>query len=187
MADYRTQSALPRGLRDNNPGDLQQPSGTAWQGTVGLDGPFVIFQNTDWGLRALARDIMTKINVDGLTTIDALINVYAPPDQNDTQSYILSVANDTGIGAGDALTADQATVTSIMRAIINHEIGDDDSSQYIADSDILTGWQMANDPTTVFNAAVVAAQQYPGTAIAIGLGIVALAWIIIASANRRED
>lgn len=185
MADYRSNSSLPRGLRDNNPGDLQQPSGQSWQGTVGMDGPFVIFEDTTWGLRALARDLITKISKDGLDTIDALINEYAPPIENDTQSYIVAVANDSGIGAGDQLGTDQQTIMLLMRAIVNHEIGGVDSQQYVPDADILTGYQMAVDPTTVFSAAVVAANANPGTAIAIGLGVVALLVILFAR-SRKE-
>jgi len=183
MADYRGQAALPRGLRDNNPGDLEEPPGSQWQGTVGMDGPFVVFADTTWGLRALARDLITKISRDGLDTIATLINAYAPPSENDTADYITAVAADSGIGAGDQLGTDQDTITSLMRAIVNHEIGDDNSSQYVPDSDILKGYQMANDPTTVFSAAVVAAKSNPGTAIAIGVGVaLLLIWMF-----RKED
>jgi hypothetical protein len=178
MADYSAQASLPRGLRDNNPGDLQQPPGQQWQGTVGMDGPFVVFADTTWGLRALARDLITKISVDGLDTIATLINQYAPPSENDTADYISSVAADSGIGAGDQLGTDQDTITSLMRAIVNHEIGDADSQNYVPDADILKGYQMANDPTTVFSAAVVAAKANPGTAIAIGVGVaLLLLWV----------
>src|SRR5215472_12752081 len=119
--DYRGQSALPRGLRDNNPGDLESPPGSAWLGTVGQDGPFVVFADTTWGLRALARDLQTKIAKDGYDTIETLINVYAPPSENDTQAYIANVSSSTGIAPGDQLGADQDTITSLMRAICNQE------------------------------------------------------------------
>ena len=167
--DYRTTTpAPPRGIRDNNPGNLQPPPGlTGWQGTVGMDGPFVIFADDTWGLRALALDITNKISKDGLDTITSLITVYAPPSENDTASYIAAVASDTGIGATDQLGTDQDTITSLMRAIINHENGDTASAQYIPDADILTGYQMANNIATVFNAAVIAAQAYPTTTVLV--------------------
>jgi hypothetical protein len=178
--DYRGQASLPRGIRDNNPGNLQPPPGlTGWQGTVGMDGPFVVFADDTWGLRALALDLTNKINTDGLDTITSLITAYAPPSENDTASYISSVAADTGISATDQLGTDQDTITSLMRAIVNHENGDTASAQYIPDSDILTGYQMANNPGTVFNAAVIAAQAYPTTTVFV-VGAVAVGlWLLL--------
>jgi hypothetical protein len=132
-----------------------------------MDGPFVIFVDDTWGLRALALDLTNKISKDGLDTITSLITVYAPPSENDTASYISAVASDTGIDATDQLGTDQDTITSLMRAIINHENGDTASAQYIPDADILTGYQMANNIATVFNAAVIAAQAYPTTTVLV--------------------
>jgi hypothetical protein len=185
--DYRnTTPAPPRGIRDNNPGNLQPPPGlTGWQGTVGMDGPFVIFADDTWGLRALALDIANKINTDGLDTITALITVYAPPSENDTASYISAVAADTGIGATDQLGTDQDTITSLMRAIINHENGDAASAQYIPDGDILTGYQMANNIGTVFSAAVVAAQAYPTTTVLVVGAVILGLYLIFAPSEKK--
>jgi hypothetical protein len=179
LMDYRGQSSLPRGIRDNNPGNLQPPPGlTGWQGTVGMDGPFVIFADDTWGLRALALDITNKINTDGLDTITALITAYAPPSENDTAAYIAAVAADSGIGATDQLGTDQDTITSLMRAIINHENGDAASAQYVPDADILTGYNMANNIGTAFNAAVIAAQAYPTQTVLVVGAIAAGLWLV---------
>ena len=151
--DYRTVAAAQpyRGIRNNNPGNLQPPPGlTNWQGAVGADGPFVIFADTTWGLRAMAVDLTSKINNDGLTTITAIITVYAPPPENDTASYISAVASDTGFGADDVLAADSGTLALLIRAIVNHEEGDGPSQQFVSDADIATGISMAGSPTTVF-------------------------------------
>jgi hypothetical protein len=148
--DYRGQASLPRGIRDNNPGNEEVETGVTWQGQVGADGNFIIFADTTWGLRALARDLTTKMTTDGLTTITAIITDYAPPSENDTASYIASVASDSGFGADDQLSPDQPTLHALMRAIVNHENGDDASAQYVSDADIDTGIEMAGNPATVF-------------------------------------
>jgi hypothetical protein len=141
MADYRNTSVqgMPRGLSDNNPGDLTPPPSGAWNGQVGLDGPFCIFSDTVFGLRALAMDIANNIVGDGNNTLTLLITKYAPPAENDTAAYISSVAGYTGLGATAPIPQTQAALASIMRAIINVELGGTWSTQYVADADIAAG------------------------------------------------
>jgi hypothetical protein len=141
MADYRnnTVQGIPRGLTDNNPGDLTPPPSGTWNGQVGLDGPFCIFSDTVFGLRALAMDIANNILSDGNNTITLLITKYAPPSENDTASYISSVAGDTGLGANAPIPQTQAALALLMRAIINKELGDNWSAQYVPDADIAAG------------------------------------------------
>jgi hypothetical protein len=177
--DYRNNPAAApyRGIRNNNPGNFKA-DGTGWQGNVGSDGTFYIFADDTWGLRALAKDLQTKIGSDGLDTITTLITKYAPPSENDTQAYINSVASDSGIGADDQLGTDQDTITSLMRAIVNHENGDTASAQFVSDADLAQGFALANDPTTVFKAAVIAAQSNPVETVAIVAGVAVLLWFI---------
>lgn len=181
MADLRGQTTLPRGLRDNNPGDLQQPSGTSWAGTVGMDGPFVIFPDTTWGLRALAKDLINNIN-EGYDTITSLITKFAPPSENDTDSYIAAVSADTTIDPDDQLGTDQDTISSLMRAIVNHEVGDADSQQYVPDADIATGYTMATGVTSAVQgtliSAAAAAQDNPGTTAGLLIGVLVLGWLV---------
>lgn len=147
MADYRNAGILNTdgsgtvniGLSDNNPGDIKF-DGTDWKGMAGNDGTFVVFTDTTWGLRALALDLYNKIVNDGLNTISAIVNKYAPAsDSNDVGAYISSMATDTGFGANQILTADAPTLQALVRAVINHEIGDTLSQQYVPDVDIATG------------------------------------------------
>lgn len=176
--DYRAVTAAQpyRGIRNNNPGNIK--TGISWQGAVGDDGTFIIFADDTWGLRALARDLTTKINKDGLDTITAIITDYAPPSENDTATYIADVATDSGIGANDVLGTDNDTLHSLIRAIVNHEEGSGPSAQFISDADIDTGISMAGDPTTVFQAAVITATAYPiPTALGVA-GSVVLLWAL---------
>src|ERR1700743_661562 len=110
--DYRGQTSLPRGIRNNNPGNIR--AGIAWQGAVGSDPDFVIFADDTWGLRALAKDLMTKITKDGLDTINAIITQYAPASENNTAAYIAAVAADSGIDANTQLGTDTDTIASLV-------------------------------------------------------------------------
>jgi hypothetical protein len=181
MADYRnTQVAgIPRGLTDNNPGDLTPPPSGTWNGQVGLDGPFCIFSDSIFGLRALAVDIANNITQDGNNTITLLITKYAPPSENNTANYISSVAGDTGLDPNAPIPQTQAALASLMRAIINKELGDNWSSQYVPDADIASG--IAAMPAPLLAAFVNGpsiVDQNPGAFGFILLGaILGVAWV----------
>lgn len=133
------QPDLPLGLRNNNPGDFR--TGIAWQGITGQENGFLTFQDITYGLRALAKDLINNIN-GSYNTIRSFITRYAPPSENDTAGYISSVAQQTGLDPDEALGTDQDTLHSIMRAIMNKELGGVYSAM-ITDSDINQGIAMA--------------------------------------------
>lgn len=183
MADYRNQGILNTdgsgtvniGLSDNNPGDIKF-DGTDWKGSAGNDGTFVIFSDTTWGLRAMALDLYNKINNDGLNTITLIVNKYAPAsDSNDVGAYIASLVNDTGFGANQVLTADAPTLALLVRAVVNHEIGDSLSQQYIPDADIQTGLSLMGAVAATVQQASQAAQNNPGTTLLIIAAAVGIA------------
>jgi hypothetical protein len=147
MADYRNAGILNTdgsrtvnvGLSNNNPGDLKCCDGNNWVGLVGNNGSFDTFSDTVYGLRAMAVDLTTKIQRDGLNTIQAIITDYAPPSENNTAAYIAAVVTSTGFSATQTLTADAATLAALIRAIVNQEIGSTLSAQYVPDADIQSG------------------------------------------------
>ena len=98
--DLRSQPNLPRGMRNNNPGNLRRTS-INWQGKVphseSTDSAFEQFYKFKWGIRAMLKDLQNDYRVDGKRTLTALINAYAPPIENDTFLYIQDVAAWTGI------------------------------------------------------------------------------------------
>jgi len=79
--------------------------------------PFVVFDSPESGLRALMRDITTKVNnLDG--NLMGIINRYAPPaDNNPTSSYYDYVKS--FIGNKEKVTVDD--VPNIVKAIIMFE------------------------------------------------------------------
>lgn len=185
MADYRSSGILNTdgsgtvniGLANNNPGDLKCCDGNNWVGLVGNNGTFDTFSDTIYGLRAVAIDLTTKIQSDGLNTITAIVSAYAPPSENDTAAYIASVVGDTGYAAGQVLTADSGTLANLIRAIVNHEIGDTLSGQYVPDADIqsaiaMMGASSAGSPTQAVSAA---AENNPLTAALLLAGAI---WLL---------
>lgn len=169
MADsFLNRIDLPLGLQNNNPGNIR--SGDAWQGMIGTNQGFVVFQDITWGLRALATDLANKITDDGLTTITAIITAYAPPSENDTVSYISDVSSDTGIDPNAQVSLDTGTLHSLIRAIINHENGNS-ASALISDADIDQGISMMNNSLQqLFSAATIAVENptTPGGLLVLG-------------------
>jgi hypothetical protein len=156
MADrsYIGMNNLPRGIRNNNPGNIKAEE--AWQGQIGTDGPFLMFQTLPWGMRAIATDLANKMK-RGLVTIRQIITTYAPPVENQTGPYIQSVVDDTGFSADQVLTMNVDTLAKLVRAIVNHENGETASYDYITDADIQQGISMMNSGlATLFKAAGVA-------------------------------
>lgn len=166
---------LPIGLRNNNPGNIRP--GDAWQGMTGENGGFIVFQDIDWGLRALATDITNKVQ-EGYNTITALISRYAPPSENDTAAYIAAVSADTGLPADQVISLDAGTLHDLVRAIMNHENGDS-YSVLVTDQDIDTGISMmSNSLLQLLQAGEIAIQNptTPGGVIVwIGIALLLLA------------
>lgn len=113
-------NSLPLGMRNNNPGNLRP--GDNWQGAIGVNQNFIVFENILWGLRAMATDIRTKIN-NGYNTIEKLITRYAPPTENDTTAYISYVSRFTGINSQTVLQVNVPTLAALVRAMMNVELG----------------------------------------------------------------
>ena len=123
-----------RGLRNNNPGNLEKSSTISWDGQVselpGIpDEPrFCQFSNVDYGIRAIFRILKTYREKYGLDTIEGIINRYAPPGENDTNAYINAVIATLKECYPDvAHNAELGTQTEyypgICIAIIKHENG----------------------------------------------------------------
>ena len=82
----------PRGLRNHNPLNIRKSS-TRWQGmsAVQADRSFVTFISNEWGYRAAFRILHTYITKYKLCTIKDIIARWAPPSENNTRMYTLTV------------------------------------------------------------------------------------------------
>lgn len=111
-----------RGVRNSNPGNLRK-SKDQWEGAIGDDGEFVIFDSPESGVRALGKNLLSY-GRRGYDSIEKIINRWAPPNENDTQAYIDSVVAATGIPATQSLDlSDPDTLSSLAQAISFHETG----------------------------------------------------------------
>lgn len=182
--DYSQDSGYPLGMRNNNPGDLRD-EGISWQGMTGTNEGFCVFSDSVYGLRALALDLTNKINNDGLNTITLIINKYAPPSENDTQTYIDNVSAQTGFEADDTLTADGNTIFQLVRAICTQEVG----AQYAAmipDADVNTALSELPNPLLASIGAVITSNPELQQTGGIGI-IVAVVVIVLAAIKYRKQ
>lgn len=114
-----------RGHRNNNPGNIDRNSANKWQGSVhGTDSRFETFISMEYGIRALARVLISYKDKHDLKTVRHIINRWAPPHENDTSSYINTVAkacNRSPESPIDVYKFDDAF--PLVKAIIHHENG----------------------------------------------------------------
>lgn len=117
-------SAGARGIRNNNPGNLEASSSNPWQGQTGSDGRFAKFETPEHGIRALGRNLLSYQR-QGIDTVSDIINRWAPPeDNNDTGAYIQAVCAQLGVGPDQQINAsDPQTLNALCAAIIKHENG----------------------------------------------------------------
>lgn len=173
---FLNQSALPPGLRNNNPGNLRP--GIDWQGAIGTAGGFLVFKDIAWGIRAMAIDIGNDIRLDGSNTIRKLITEYAPPSENPTDSYIANMVKYTGFGADQALPIQADTLLRLVRGIINVEVGPS-YSHMITDADIQEGLQLM--PGTLLDYFQIGSIGVDNPGIAIAVGVAAVVAVMVFS------
>lgn len=118
-------SGTPRGLRNNNPGNIKDgPWAKSQPGYKGSDGTFAIFDTPDAGATAqqnlLARNYLGK----GVDTPLSIVRRYAPEGENSTasvQNYAAHIARRLGIGVNDKVP--QSRVAELQRAMAEFENG----------------------------------------------------------------
>ncbi|NCC04320.1 MAG: structural protein P5 [Proteobacteria bacterium] len=120
-----TNKTPSRGIRNNNPGNLRR-SKDPWQGLAEnqMDEDFFVFKTPIYGIRALARTLISYQDEHGLRTIGKIINRWAPNNENDTAAYISFATEDTGFAADQPLDMhNYDNLKPIVLAIIKHENG----------------------------------------------------------------
>jgi hypothetical protein len=129
-----------RGERNFNPGNLRRTS-VMWQGMSDAqsDVSFITFKNAMWGIRALAKTLITYYRLHELRTVAAIIDRWAPTNENDTHAYINAVSSDMRVSPSDLINLESnTTLEALVRAIIKHENGriayDDETLQAGVDS-----------------------------------------------------
>lgn len=113
--------ALPRGVRNNNPGNIRH--GDNWQGMSErqTDSDFVQFKSARWGIRAMTR-VLDSYGRRGIIYLVDIIYTWAPPeDGNDVRAYLKHVEEQTGIYGNERITREK--YPDVIAAIIEHENG----------------------------------------------------------------
>lgn len=114
-----------RGIRNNNPGNLRK-SADKWQGLapVQSDPEFFTFSAAVYGIRALARTLITYYDKYDLNTVNKVIARWAPPSENQTQAYANDVARRMGVDTGGVINLHYyAYLRPMVEAIIWRENG----------------------------------------------------------------
>lgn len=114
----------PRGIRNHNPLNIRRTD-TTWKGqAAGGDKAFVTFVAPEDGIRAAARILQTYQEQHGITTLTGIVNRWAPPTENDTNSYLTAVSIWSGLDKDAQLDlADYDTALAVLRAMARMENG----------------------------------------------------------------
>ncbi|GAB1368848.1 hypothetical protein MASR1M42_13990 [Azonexus hydrophilus] len=124
----------PRGVRNNNPGNIMKGD-KRWQGEVqGNDPRYATFATPEAGIRAMGKTLLTYQEKHGLNSVEAIIARWAPATENNTAAYVATVAKEMGVKPDAALNLrDGDTLAKLTRAMIRVENGNQPySDQQIA-------------------------------------------------------
>ena len=128
VTDAAAALLVPRGIRNNNPGNITRVAGVTWQGQLTdadlqlvnkrYDPQFVQFDTPANGVRALGR-ILQNYQRQGLTTVAQIIGRYSATDQ---AAYIQNVSDALGISPNDPVDV-LSSLPALAVAIIQQECG----------------------------------------------------------------
>jgi hypothetical protein len=114
-------TAAPRGIRNNNPGNIRFGKFAQQAGATGRDDKgFAVFQSMEDGIKAAVKLLEGYVS-KGYDTVRSIINRWAPPGENNTSAYVDAVAKKLGISADAKLSGDQ--LGGVANAIFQHENG----------------------------------------------------------------
>lgn len=144
-----TQS-LPRGVRNNNPGNIDYNPRNAWQGQLGVEvgvakPRFARFDSPENGTRALGKlllnyrgkDGMPGVGKPGIDTPIEFISRWAPSTENNTTAYAQAIAKRLGVGVRDSIDISNPRVLrETIVGIIVHENGGNPYSDQVIDEGV---------------------------------------------------
>lgn len=116
---------LPRGIRNNNPGNLNfvGQAGAVLETDVPVaDRRFAKFPTMDKGILALINQLRLYFE-RGTNTVQSIISKWAPPTENNTQAYIVYVARHMDVLPNTVLTPTAPILALLADAIIHLENG----------------------------------------------------------------
>jgi len=131
---------LPRGVRNNNPGNIDYIPKNKWQGQTGIEEGvpkprFARFDRPENGIRAIAK-LLLNYHKAGFNTVAKMINRWAPPVENDTGAYARAVASEMGLSPFTPFNFTPVLLAIMVRAIVKHENGYDPYAASVYDDGI---------------------------------------------------
>lgn len=130
---------LPRGLRNNNPGNIRRNS-DVFQGEVSpsRDKEFKQFTNMAHGYRAVFRILSNYYRNYKLMTIRKMIGRWAPENENNTAAYVSLVSSYSGIPADDPIDiGNKEQMIRIVAGMSRVENGREADM-----SEVIAGWNL---------------------------------------------
>ena len=97
------------------------------------DPDFVTFQSPEYGIRAIAKIILTYAK-NGITNVHGIISRWAPDNENNTEAYIASVCEALKVNPDQYIDL-TVEMPELIKAIIKEENG----SQPYSDKTIEAG------------------------------------------------
>lgn len=141
--DFRDRTDLPRGMRNNNPGNIVI-AGNDWRGKVPVaqntDKKFEQFETYQYGIRAMIVLLKNYIDRYGLKTLSSIITRWCSGGC-DLNVYMQVMTQVTGYTANQPLTANRETLKRLVRGIAQVEQGQD-GSELIIDNVFNRAWEL---------------------------------------------
>lgn len=112
-----------RGVRNNNPGNIDR-NRIKWQGMapVQTDPRFINFVSPQYGIRAIAKVLLSYDHQYHINTVKGFIDRWAPPVENNTDAYVAAVCADCGVRPNEMIDVDEMRfMKPLVKAIIAHE------------------------------------------------------------------
>ena len=159
---------LSRGIRNNNPGNLNFAGQKGATLESGPNARFASFPTMLEGIAALDRQVMLYLK-RGKNTIDQIIDIYAPSsDGNNTSSYKSYLSQYTGLGVKEKIDGSNFDVMKkLIQGIINHENGA--AARAVSGDDVMRALAMNRgnvySPNNASQVIRLEVQQKPGSDI----------------------
>lgn len=129
---------IPRGLRNNNPGNIRKNSDVFQGEKTSSDKEFKQFKSMAYGYRAIFKILYNYYRNYKLDTIRKMIGRWAPENENDTDAYVKAVSDYAGIPADDPINVnDREQMIRIVAAMSRIENGIEADM-----SDVIAGWNL---------------------------------------------
>jgi hypothetical protein len=139
----------PRGIRNNNPGNIDYNPRNLWVGQLphdpNIEKRFSRFDCAENGIRAMgklllnyrSKDDMRGVGKPGIDTLLEFVNRWAPSSENNTQAYAQAIAKRLGVGVRDPIDiTDPRVLRETMVGIIEHENGYNPYSAQVIDEGV---------------------------------------------------